>query len=76
MVFEQTDRTVPIPQALIYANEGDPVGKWFEAALPGREAFCMRDVSHQAYGALMLGLEEHLFNMMHKFCINISEFSP
>ena len=33
-------------QALAYAFEGDPVGPWYEAALPGREAFCMRDVSH------------------------------
>jgi hypothetical protein len=60
-------------QALSYAHENDPVGNWFEAALPGRNAFCMRDVSHQTYGALMLGLEPHLKNMMHKFCVNISE---
>src|SRR5579884_1225197 len=35
-------------QALAYAFDGDPVGKWYEAALPGRQAFCMRDVSHQS----------------------------
>lgn len=38
-------------QALAYAFEDDPVGLWYEAALPGREAFCMRDVSHQSMGA-------------------------
>ena len=60
-------------QVLSYVFEGDPVGKWFEAALPGREAFCMRDASHQANGALVLGLDNHLKNMMHKFCLHISE---
>ena len=43
-------------QALAYAFDDDPVGPWYEAALPGREAFCMRDVSHQATGAHALGL--------------------
>ncbi|UCC73819.1 MAG: hypothetical protein JSV86_04460, partial [Gemmatimonadota bacterium] len=60
-------------QALAYVFEGDPVGKWYEAALPGREAFCMRDVSHQALGALALGLAEHTKNMMRKFAENIAE---
>jgi len=60
-------------QALSYVFDGDPVGKWFEAALPGREAFCMRDASHQANGALVLGLDDHLKNMMHKFSLHISE---
>jgi hypothetical protein len=59
-------------QALDYVFEGDPVGSWYEAALPRREAFCMRDVSHQATGALALGLSEHTRNMMHKFAVNIS----
>ncbi len=59
--------------ALAYAFEGDPVGKWFEASLPGREAFCMRDASHQATGALALGLAEHTRNMMHKFSVAIAE---
>lgn len=58
--------------ALGYVREGDPVGQWFEAALPGREAFCMRDVSHQAEGALALGLYEHTLNMMRKFAASIS----
>jgi hypothetical protein len=60
-------------QALAYVFEGDPVGKWYEAALPGREAFCMRDVSHQALGALTLGLADHSKNMMVKFAQNIAE---
>lgn len=59
-------------QALAYVNEGDPVGPWFEAALPGRHAFCMRDVSHQAAGAQALGLQEHTYNMLHKFAKNIA----
>ncbi len=59
-------------QSLAYVFEGDQVGKWYEAALPGREAFCMRDVSHQVTGALALGLAEHTKNMMRKFAEHIS----
>ncbi len=61
-------------QALVYAHDADdPVGAWYEAALPQREAFCMRDVSHQSMGAHILGLTRHNKNMMHKFVKNISE---
>ncbi len=60
-------------QALSYVREGDPVGPWYEAALPGRQAFCMRDISHQAAGGVALGLSEHTFNMFRKFAANISE---
>lgn len=61
-------------QALSYVHDGDdPVGKWYEAALPNREAFCMRDVSHQSQGAYYLGLAEHTKNMLYKFAENISE---
>jgi len=60
-------------QALAYAFTGDPVGLWYEAALPGREAFCMRDVSHQAMGAHFLGLIHYTKNMLYKFAENISE---
>lgn len=59
-------------QALAYAFTGDPVGSWYEAALPGREAFCMRDVSHQSMGAQALGLADYTFNMLHHFAANIS----
>ena len=60
-------------QALAFAFDGDPVGPWYEAALPGREAFCMRDVAHQAMGAHALGLARHTRNMLHRFAENISE---
>ena len=60
-------------KALSYAHSGDPVGLWYEAALPGREAFCMRDVSHQSIGAAMLGLQDHNRNMFEKFALGISE---
>lgn len=61
-------------KALSYAHDGtDPVGLWYEAALPNREAFCMRDVAHQAIGAELLGLGKHNFNMFLKFAQNISK---
>jgi len=61
-------------EALSFAHDGsDPVGLWYEAALPGRDAFCMRDVSHQALGAHFLGLDEHTRNMLFRFAKNISE---
>ncbi|OOG73055.1 hypothetical protein [Algoriphagus sp. A40] len=71
----------PLNQAFVWAKEkalsfahdsGDPVGPWYEAALPNREAFCMRDVSHQAIGAELLGLGRHNLNMFQKFAQNIS----
>ncbi|MCK0192865.1 hypothetical protein [Arenibacter sp. F20364] len=61
-------------KALSYAHDNDdPVGYWYEAALPDREAFCMRDVSHQAIGAEILGLGKHNYNMFLKFAQNISK---
>jgi len=60
-------------QAMAYAFTGDPVGLWYEAALPGREAFCMRDVSHQSMGAQALGLAAYNRNMLRLFAANISE---
>ena len=60
-------------QALAYVFEGDPVGDWYEAALPGREAFCMRDVAHQSTGAQVLGLSRFNYNMLHKFAVYIAE---
>jgi hypothetical protein len=59
-------------QALAYVFTGDPVGPWYEAALPGRQAFCMRDTSHQATGAQILGLAAFNENMLRKFAENIS----
>ena len=60
-------------QALDYAFSGDPAGEWYEAALPGREAFCMRDVSHQSMGAQALGLGRYTLNMLKAFTANISD---
>jgi hypothetical protein len=63
-------------QALDYvfpaSVHGNPVGDWYEAALPGRFAFCMRDVSHQATGAQALGLASTNLNMLRKFAQGIS----
>ncbi len=60
--------------ALSYTHDdSDPVGYWYEAALPQREAFCMRDVSHQSVGAQILGLAKHNKNMFMRFAENISE---
>lgn len=54
-------------------NDSDPVGAWYEAALPKREAFCMRDVSHQCIGEELNGHGQANVNMMRKFVENISE---
>ena len=60
-------------QALAYSHDGtDPVGPWYEAALPGRNAFCMRDVSHQANGAAALGLNKANFNMLQRFAAAVA----
>jgi hypothetical protein len=55
-------------QALQYSRPGSgQMGPWYEAALPGRNAFCMRDVSHQAEGAAALGLYAANKNMLGLF---------
>jgi hypothetical protein len=60
-------------QALAYAHDdSDPVGPWYEAALPGRASFCMRDVSHQTTGAAALGLYSANLNMLERFAASIS----
>jgi len=61
-------------QALAYAHFGeDPVGLWYESALPEREAFCIRDVMHHSAGAAVLGLRLHTKNMIGRFAENIAE---
>jgi hypothetical protein len=60
-------------QAMAYVFDGDPVGPWYEAALPGREAFCMRDVSHQCLGAQTLRLSRCTHNMLRRFAGDISD---
>jgi hypothetical protein len=60
--------------ALSYrGNPADPVGPWYEAALPSRNAFCIRDVSHQCLAAEVLGLSRENKNMLTHFVSNISE---
>lgn len=59
-------------QALAYARTDGTIGPWYEASLPGRNAFCMRDVSHMSTGAQFLGLGPRTKNMMHRFAANIS----
>jgi len=60
--------------ALSYARHGeDLVGLWYDAALPGRDAFCIRDASHQRAGAAALGLQGHTYNMFRKFAESIHE---
>jgi hypothetical protein len=59
-------------QALVYARTDGTIGPWYEAALPGRNAFCMRDVSHQSTGAQFLGLGPRTHNMLRRFAANIS----
>lgn len=60
-------------QALAYSHEGDLVGDWYEAALPNRQSFCMRDVAHQCMGAEALGLHPHNKNMLLRFAQSIAE---
>jgi len=61
-------------QALSYARHGeDPVGLWYDAALPGRDAFCVRDASHQRAGAAVLGLQAHTYNMFRKLAGSMHE---
>jgi hypothetical protein len=59
-------------QALAYVRNGDSIGPWYEAALPGRDAFCMRDVSHMSTGAQLLGLGARTQNMLRQFAAHIS----
>jgi len=60
--------------ALTYVGDSlDAVGPWYEASLPQREAFCMRDVSHQSGAGEILGLSKENFNMFARFMENISE---
>jgi hypothetical protein len=60
-------------QSMAFVFDNDPVGSWYEAAEPGRMAFCMRDTAHQAMGAHALGLRRHNLNMLRRFAENISD---
>jgi len=59
-------------QALAYRRDSPAIGPWYEAALPGRNAFCMRDVSHMSTGAQLLGLAPRTRNMLRQFAEHIS----
>jgi hypothetical protein len=60
-------------QALAYAHpESESIGAWYEAALPGRDSFCMRDVSHQTTGAAALGLYSANHNMLKRFAASVA----
>ena len=60
-------------QALAYVRPGtNSIGPWYEAALPGRNAFCMRDVSHQTEGAAALGLFAANRNMLDRFALSVA----
>lgn len=80
ITFRSTDPALQLAferaksMALSYKGDSnDPVGPWYEAALPSRSAFCMRDVSHQSIGAEILGLSKENKNMLSLFAKNISE---
>lgn len=60
-------------QALAYARNDGSIGPWYEASLPDRNAFCMRDVSHMSNGAQFLGLGSRTLNMLRRFAENISD---
>ncbi|ULQ54719.1 hypothetical protein [Flavihumibacter fluvii] len=79
VVFRSTDTSVQhafhaaSEMALSYrGSPTDPVGPWYEAALPSRNAFCMRDVSHQCIGAEILSMSAENKNMFTHFVRNIS----
>jgi len=79
-VFTSTDKNLEKAfewarkTALSYSYSGvDPVGDWYVASLPIREAFCMRDISHQAIGAQILGLTGHNKNMFSHIVDNIAD---
>jgi hypothetical protein len=77
VTFESSDKTLidgfgwAKKQALSYVHRGDAVGDWYDASLPNRNAFCMRDVSHQTLGAQILGLADVTRNLLEKFARNI-----
>ncbi|RAJ87421.1 hypothetical protein CLV59_101171 [Chitinophaga dinghuensis] len=63
-----------VKMALHYrGNPSDPAGPWYEAALPSRDAYCMRDVAHQTIGAAICGMNKENKNMLSSFVRNISE---
>lgn len=78
VVFDSSDQQLVAgfrwakAEALHYAHNAAPVGPWYEAGLPGRHAFCMRDVSHMSDGAHILGLQAQNKNMLGKFAASVA----
>jgi hypothetical protein len=78
VTFDSSDRALTDgfawakKQARSYVHRGDVVGDWYDASLPNRYAFCMRDVSHQALGAQILGLAPVTRNLLEKFAQNVA----
>ncbi len=57
----------------LQGDPADPVGPWYEAALPSRRAFCMRDVSHQSIGGGGIRHGRGKQNMFSHYVSNISD---
>ncbi len=79
VVFHSSNKTLEAAfnwaQQMALSYQGhpeDPVGPWYESALPPRSAFCMRDVAHQCIGGEILGLAAANKNMLTLFAKNIS----
>lgn len=60
-------------QALQYVNLDAPIGPCYEASLPGRQAFCMRDAAHQVLGAQVLGQGACNQTILHSFARELKE---
>src|SRR6476660_5241270 len=78
VVFSSSDKEIDkafqwaSTMALSYKGDSmDKVGPWYEAALPSRDAFCMRDVSHQSIAAEILGMSRENENMFRWFSKSI-----
>lgn len=62
-----------VSQAMAYVHDNAPIGPVYEAALPGRAAFCMRDSAHQALGAQVMGRGECNLNIFSRFAKELTE---
>ena len=60
-------------EALLHVAGEGAAGPCYEAALPGRAAYCMRDTAHQALGAQLLGLADSNYYMLNQFAKGVDE---
>ena len=58
---------------VVFESSDKRLAEGFAWALPNRNAFCMRDVSHQSAGAQVLGLAPVTANLLRKFALNIAD---